>query len=77
MKEKRPARCLDRLVRVVGNYVKTLLHVAFVLAALWLAISTVIFRFRHPWATETETFLHIPDAFMLRKVPYAEMSARE
>lgn len=42
----------------------------------WLAISTTIFRFRHPWATETELFLHIPEALMLKKITYNEMRPR-
>lgn len=49
---------------------------SFVAAVLWLAISSAVFRFRHPWASETEVILHIPDAIMLRQVPYAEMRPR-
>lgn len=43
---------------------------------LWVVLSSIIFRFRHPWATETETLIHIVDAVMLKKVPYSEMRDR-
>lgn len=56
--------------RVVRNY--TVLYMLFMFAALWLIASTFIFRLRHPWATETEIFLHLPDAIMLREVPRHE-----
>ena len=68
---------MGRLVRAVLSFVQGAFYGFIVAALIWLAISTMIFRFRHPWATETETFLHIPDAFMLRKVPYSEMRDRE
>jgi hypothetical protein len=68
---------MTRLVRKVSSLLQVALYGVIVAALLWVTISTMIFRFRHPWATETEIFLHIPDAFMLRKVPYSEMRDRE
>ena len=47
-----------------------------VAAVLWLMLSLMIFAFRHPWATDMERFLHIPDAVMLKKIPYEEMRGR-
>jgi hypothetical protein len=48
-----------------------------VVALLWMAICSLVFRFRHPWATETEVILHLPDAVMWREVPYDEMRPRQ
>ena len=64
-------------IKSLISSIQIILGLAFILAIIWTAIGTMIFRFRHPWATETETFLHIPDAFMLRKIPYNEMRTRE
>ena len=66
-----------QLIDAVLSFGKGVFYGLIVAALLWLAISTLIFQFRHPWATKTETFLHMPDAFMLRKVPYSEMRDRE
>lgn len=50
---------------------------ALVIAAFaWVMLSLTIFAFRHPWATDMERFLHIPDAVMLKKIPYEEMRGR-
>lgn len=59
------------------EYIKLLGIVAIVLSLGWLIVSLSIFRFRHPWATDTERFLYIGDALILRKVPYNEMRPRE
>jgi hypothetical protein len=32
---------------------------------MWLIVSTGIFRLRYPCLTETELFLHIPEALVL------------
>jgi hypothetical protein len=66
-----------QLIDALLSFGKGVFYGFIVAALLWVAISTLIFQFRHPWATKTETFLHIPDAFMLRNVPYYEMRDRE
>jgi hypothetical protein len=76
-KQKTGGGWMTRLVRKVSSSLQVALYGVIVAALLWVVISSMIFRFRHPWATETETLLHIPDAFMLRKVPYSEMRDRE
>lgn len=43
---------------------------------LWVSLSSVIFRLRHPWATETETLLNLHNAVLLRKVAYEDMRPR-
>lgn len=32
---------------------------------IWVAITSTIYRFKHPDKTETEAFLHIPRSFIL------------
>jgi hypothetical protein len=66
-----------QLIDAVLHFGKGAFYGFIVAALLWVAICTTIFQFRHPWATKTETFLHMPDAFLLRKVPYSEMRDHE
>lgn len=47
-----------------------------VLLILYLGIASAVFAFRHPWATETERFLHTWDAICFRHVPYDTMRPR-
>lgn len=44
----------------------------------WLVISAAVFRFRHPWVTETEVFLHMlnGDVLLLKGVDYEDMRPR-
>jgi len=66
-----------QLIDAVLSFGKGVFYGFIVAALLWLAISTMIFQSCHPWVTKTETFLHMPDAFLLRKVPYSEMRDHE
>jgi hypothetical protein len=34
----------------------------------WLVIAHAVFAFRHPWATDTQRFLHTFDALLFRQV---------
>ena len=40
---------------------------------VYLILTSWIFAFRHPWATDMERLIHIGDALMLKKVSYSEM----
>lgn len=42
----------------------------------WALAGFISFRFRHPWATETEAFIHWFDVITFQKVPYQEMRPR-
>lgn len=44
---------------------------------LWVVVSVVAFRFRHPWATETETFVHWIEVLTFERVPYSDMRPRD
>ena len=52
------------------------LGLCVLLMLLYIAFSTVVWRFRHPWATDIECFLHIYDAMTFHQVPYDEMRPR-
>lgn len=49
---------------------------AIVAAVLYLIVASATFSLRHPWATETERFLHTWDVLTFQKVPYNEMRPR-
>ena len=38
------------------------------LALAWAAISSLIGRFRHPWMTETQVIMHLPELVLLKTV---------
>jgi hypothetical protein len=56
---------------------KNLIPITFLALLGWMVLSSTIFQFRHPWATSTERFLYLPEAFFLEKVPYSKMRPRE
>lgn len=54
--------------------------VGMVIACLFLAywaIAATVFQFRHAWMTETELFLHTPDALQFKSVSYKESRPRD
>lgn len=59
--------------RRVSNIFKAAAAGTIILFLLWVWVAATIFRFRHPWATDTEIFMHLGDAVMLRKISYQEM----
>ena len=42
-------------------------------SVIYLIVSSTVFAFRHPWATDMERFIHIGDALMFNKISYKEM----
>jgi hypothetical protein len=40
---------------------------------LWLVAAHAVFSFRHPWATDTQRFLHTLDALLFRSVEPPEV----
>jgi hypothetical protein len=67
---------IKRIKSKINEFFQRTLTVLLVAIFLWIIVSSMIFRFRHPWATDTELFLHIPNAFMLETIPYNEMRGR-
>jgi hypothetical protein len=48
-----------------------------VLLFLWFFIAEIVFSFRNPWMTDTERFIHTPDALMFRKLEYKKVRGLE
>ena len=46
-------------------------------AFLYAIIAGAVFALRHPWATDTETAVHIRSVLCFGKVPYDVMRPRE
>lgn len=51
--------------------------VVMMLLFAWFAISTLVFKMRHPWATEMEVMLNIHNAVQFKKVSYETMRPRD
>ena len=51
----------------ITNLFKTTLSYVAILFVVYLIIASYTFTFRHPWATDTERFIHIGDALMFKK----------
>jgi hypothetical protein len=45
-------------------------------AVAYLIVASVVFRFRHPWMTDTERIVHTIDALTFRSVPYHDARPR-
>jgi len=42
-------------------------------SVIYLIVSSTVFAFKHPWATDMERFIHIGDALVFKKISYQEM----
>jgi hypothetical protein len=51
---------------------KTLIQGLLLLCLLYASVAFVVFRFRHPWATETETIIHPRAVLTYEKVQTSE-----
>ena len=60
------SRTIDLLKSKIAPY-------ALIDFAIYLILTSWIFAFRHPWATDMERLIHIGDALMFKKVSYSEM----
>jgi flagellar biogenesis protein FliO len=63
--------------RKITDFFKLCGLLLVILAFVWLVTANVVFKFRHPWATETETLLNIKSMVLFQKVPYSEMRPRD
>jgi TRAP-type C4-dicarboxylate transport system permease small subunit len=46
-------------------------------AVFWLIVATAVFAFRHPWATDTERLIYLPEAMRFERMKYSEMRGRD
>lgn len=48
-----------------------------VIFVLYVMVAGITFRIRHPWATETETFMNLGKAIKFETVDYSDMRKGE
>jgi hypothetical protein len=61
---------LSRTIDLLKNKIVPYGLIFFV---VYLILTSWIFAFRHPWATDMERLIHIGDALMFKKVSYSDM----
>ena len=59
----------------ITNLLNKIVPYVLIFFVVYLILTSWIFAFRHPWATDMERLIHIGDALMLKKVSYSEMRA--
>jgi hypothetical protein len=64
---------LNRITNLFKYKLYTALTYLTVVSFIYLIIASIVFAFRHPWATDMERFIHIGDALMFNKISYKEM----
>ena len=64
---------LKKWLRTVTEH---LLSFAVYGAVAYLVVASVVFRFRHPWMTDTELIIHTIDALTFQTVPYHDARPR-
>ena len=60
----------NRITNLLKNKIVPYALIFFV---VYLILTSWIFAFRHPWATDMERFIHIGDELMFNKISYKEM----
>jgi len=63
----------NRIIEQFKYKLYTALTYLTVVSFMYLIIASLVFAFRHPWATDMERFIHIGDALMFNKISYKEM----
>ena len=58
------------------NNLKAIGWIFMFIFVFYMAIANVVFSIRHPWATDTERFIHIFDMMSFNKIEYNEMRER-
>ena len=57
----------------ITNLLNKIVPYVLIFFVVYLILTSWIFAFRHPWATDMERLIHIGDALMFKKVSYSEM----
>ena len=63
----------NRIIEQFKYKLYTALTYLTVVSFIYLIIASIVFAFRHPWATDMEKLIHIGDALMFNKISYKEM----
>ena len=64
---------LNRIIEQFKQQLKSLSIYLLLVTVIYIIIASIVFAFRHPWATDMERFIHIGDALMFDKISYKEM----
>jgi len=64
---------LNRIIKQFKQQLESLSIYLLMGSVIYLIVSSTVFAFRHPWATDMERFIHIGDALMFNKISYKEM----
>lgn len=64
-------------IRTKARRLREASQLIVILLVIWIVIAEIVFSIRHPWATDTERFLHTIDALLFKEVPYNKMRPRE
>ena len=57
----------------ITNLLNKIVPYVLIFFVVYLILTSWIFAFRHPWATDMERLIYIGYALMLKKVSYSEM----
>ena len=63
----------NRITEFVKDKLSEVISYTIILFVVYMLVSSWVFAFRHPWATDMERFIHIGDALMFKKISYKEM----
>ena len=63
----------NRTTEFVKDKLSEVIPYTIILFVVYMLVSSWVFAFRHPWATDMERFIHIGDALMFEKISYKEM----
>lgn len=61
------------MLKFITKVFKNTIPWLIIVFLLYLILTSWIFAFRHPWATDMERFIHIGDALVFKKITYKEM----
>ena len=64
---------LNRIIEQFKQQLKSLSIYLLLVTVIYIIIASIVFAFRHPWATDMERFIHIGDALMFNKISYKEI----
>jgi len=64
---------LNRIINRCKEKLESLSIYLLMGSVIYLIVSSTVFAFRHPWATDMERFIHIGDALVFKKISYQEM----
>jgi len=64
---------LNRIIEQFKQQLESLSIYLLLVTVIYIIIASIVFAFRHQWATDMERFIHIGDALMFNKISYKEM----